>query len=88
MITVQKLSEEEIAQRGIRDWPVWEKEASEFPWEYDSKEMCYILAGKICVTPEGGDPVSIEAGDYVEFAKGLKCTWTILEDVRKHYQFE
>ncbi|PVX25023.1 MAG: cupin, partial [Candidatus Bathyarchaeum sp.] len=34
-------------------WPIWEKEESEFPWEYDDQETCRILEGKAVVkTPE------------------------------------
>lgn len=88
MITVKQLTDQEIQERGITQWPIWEKEVSEFPWQYDSKECCLILEGKIVVTPENGEPVEINAGDYVEFASRLKCRWQILEPVRKHYYFE
>lgn len=88
MITVKRLSDQEIQDLGIKSWPVWEKEASEFPWEYDTKECCYILEGKVVVTPDGGEPVAIQSGDYVEFAAGLKCCWDITENIRKHYQFQ
>lgn len=88
MITIKQLSDQEIEERGIKDWPIWEKEVSEFPWEYDSKETCLILEGKVVVTPDDGDPVEIKAGDCVEFEAGLKCRWKILEDIRKHYHFE
>jgi uncharacterized cupin superfamily protein len=26
-------------------------------------------------------------GDLVKFPVGLECTWKILKDVKKHYQF-
>ena len=28
---------------GVYDWATWEKEVSEFPWEYSEEETCYIL---------------------------------------------
>lgn len=31
---------------GVRDWPVWSAEPSEFPWTYDQTETCYLLEGK------------------------------------------
>eukprot|EP00485_Elphidium_margaritaceum_P010298 CAMPEP_0202702136 /NCGR_PEP_ID=MMETSP1385-20130828/15168_1 /ASSEMBLY_ACC=CAM_ASM_000861 /TAXON_ID=933848 /ORGANISM="Elphidium margaritaceum" /LENGTH=96 /DNA_ID=CAMNT_0049359725 /DNA_START=18 /DNA_END=308 /DNA_ORIENTATION=- len=70
-------------------WPVWKKEKSKFDWEYDSKETCFIIKGKVTVTPkDGGSAVSFAAGDVVIFEKGLKCVWDIQEDVEKYYNFE
>ncbi len=72
----------------VDDWPTWSKEVSEFDWEYDQTETCYILEGKAIVTPQGGEPVTIESGDLVTFPKGMKCRWQIVEDIEKHYKFE
>ena len=79
--------EEKLDRMGVRDWPIWTKEASEFPWEYDEKETCYLLEGAVVVTPEGGGPVRFGAGDLVEFPQGMRCRWVIEQDVRKHYRF-
>lgn len=68
-------------------WPIWEKEASEFPWEYDEQETCLILEGEVTITNEDGETFEILPGDYVVFPKGMKCTWRINKDVRKHYKF-
>ena len=69
-------------------WPIWTKEVSTFPWTYDQTEVCYILEGEVIVTPVGGEPVSIEAGDLVTFPAGMSCTWEIKEAIRKHYLFK
>ncbi len=87
VIEVKRLSEEELEQLGVFDWPIWEKEASTFPWSYSEKESCLILDGKVTVTPDSGLPVSFGAGDFVIFPAGMSCTWDIHEDVRKHYNF-
>lgn len=34
-------------------------EASKFPWTYGEAETCYILKGKVTVTPNGGKPVTV-----------------------------
>lgn len=77
----------ELQRLGVENWPIWEKEVSSFPWEYDADETCYILDGRVTVTPEGGEPVEIEAGDLVTFPRGMRCTWDIHESIRKHYTF-
>lgn len=80
-------TEENLNALGVFDWGIWEKEASEFPWHYDEKETCYILEGEVVVTPDGGEPVSINKGDLVTFPAGMSCRWNILKDIRKHYKF-
>jgi uncharacterized cupin superfamily protein len=88
MITVESgLTREELEQCGVFDWPVWEREVARFEWSYDAAESCYLLAGEVTVTPQGGSPVRIVAGDYVTFAAGLLCVWDIRVPVRKHYAF-
>lgn len=83
-ITVRKPTSEEVAK--ARLWPVWKKEASSFEWSYDEQETCLILEGRASVEG-GGQKVTFKAGDYVIFPKGLECTWTITQKIRKHYKF-
>lgn len=67
-------------------WPVWEKEPSEFPWEYTDRERFLVIEGQATVSCDDGD-VSFGAGDFVEMPKGLRCTWKIKEKIKKHYDF-
>lgn len=69
------------------NWDTWEKEPSEFPWYYEEKETCYILEGKASVRDNSGNVISFSKGDWLEFEKGLKCTWNITETIRKKYRF-
>ena len=79
---------QKLKEMGVHDWPVWEKEVSEFPWHYDSAETCFFLEGEVTVTPEGGEPVTVGKGDLVTFPQGMSCTWKIKMPVSKHYTFE
>ena len=72
---------------GVFDWPIWTKEVSQFPYQYDEAETCLLLEGEVVVTPDGEPPVTIGAGDLVTFPAGLSCTWDIRIPVRKHYHF-
>ena len=76
-----------LKEMDVANWPIWEKEVSTFPWTYDANETCYILEGRVIVTPDGGEPVEIQAGDLVTFPAGMRCTWEILSPIRKHYNF-
>ena len=79
---------EELEKMGVKDWPMWGEKESEFPWHYDQQETCYIVEGEVEVTPDGGEPVVIKAGDLVTFPRGMSCTWKINRAVSKHYRME
>lgn len=78
---------DQLASLGVTNWPVWAKEASRFPWQYDCEEVCYLLAGDVTVTPDGGEPVRFGKGDLVTFPAGMSCHWEIHQAVKKHYDF-
>ncbi|MDD5569796.1 MAG: cupin domain-containing protein [Bacteroidales bacterium] len=71
-----------------KNWDTWNKEPSEFEWEYDSKETCFILEGNAEVTDKEGNKIQFGPGDWVEFEKGLKCTWKINKAIKKKYYFD
>ena len=83
--TIKEPTEEE--RKNAETWPIWEKEESEFPWEYSSQETCLILDGDVTVTNEEGEEFNFKKGDYVVFPRGMKCKWNIKKAVRKHYNF-
>jgi len=74
-----------LANLGVDHWPIWEKENSEFPWEYFETETSYILEGRAIITPEGGAPVEIGKGNLVTFPSELICKWKVIEPMRKRY---
>ena len=76
-----------IDKMGIKKWPVWTKEVSEFPWSYDEEEQCYFLEGEVEVLNEQGKSFAIQKGDFVIFPEGMSCTWKIKKAVKKHYHF-
>ena len=80
-------SEGSLEELGVKSWPIWSKEASEFPWTYDESETCYFLEGEVTVTCEDGETAMVGRGDLVTFPQGMSCTWKISKDVRKHYRF-
>jgi uncharacterized cupin superfamily protein len=85
-ITVERIPEEQLKDRGVWSWPIWTKEISRFDWHYDEQEQCYFLDGDVTVeTPDG--PVHFGKGDFVTFPEGLTCVWDVKQPVRKHYKF-
>lgn len=84
-IKIKKANEDEIKE--AQDWGDWEKEVSEFPWQYNEKETCYILQGKATVTTDDGKSVSFGSGDLVTFPDGARCVWKIDEPIKKKYKF-
>ena len=86
-IKIEKPDQQKLDSLGVDRWSSWECDASTFDWEYDSDEVCYILEGKVKVkTPE--EEVEVNKDDLVTFPKGLKCTWNVLDKIRKVYTFK
>ncbi len=84
-VIVRKPTEAEKAE--AQKWGTWEKEESEFDWQYDEKETCLILEGKAEIFSDGKKIAEFGAGDYVVFPQGLSCTWKITKKIRKKYKF-
>lgn len=70
----------------VDGWPIWTKGISEFDWEYEQQETCYIIEGSAIITPEGGEPIMITSGDMVVFPRGMKCVWKVTQTMKKHYK--
>ena len=69
-------------------WGTWGCLPGKFPWSYGENESCYLLSGKVTVTPVDGRPaVTFEKGDFVTFPAGLSCEWDVTESVQKHFKF-
>ena len=86
MILQEQLTDNQIEELGVRQWPIWEKEISRFSYVYEEEDLCYFLEGLVVVETEQG-AITIRKGDYITFPKGLSCVWDIKEPVRKHYLF-
>lgn len=76
----------EYEKKGIRNWPVWEKEVSTFSWYYESSEIFYVIEGKARIKTIY-EEVLIEKGDLVICPAGLRSTWIIEEKFKKNYNF-
>ncbi|MFH1904826.1 MAG: cupin domain-containing protein [bacterium] len=83
-IKVKKPSEEKLKELGTDKWSLWECEPSTFEWSYNSNEDCYILEGRAKVKTVS-EEVEFGKGDLVQFPKGLSCTWTVIERIKKVY---
>lgn len=85
-INVKKLSENEFRKLGVQNWPIWEKEISQFDWCYDEKEQFYLIEGELKIQTSNSEYL-IMPGDFVVCPKGLDCKWEITKYVKKHYHF-
>ncbi len=85
-IQIEKPSVEKLKNLGIESWSQWSCGKSTFEWEYGDEETCYIREGRAKVKTQA-ETVEFGKGDLVTFPKGLKCTWEVLEPVRKVYSF-
>lgn len=57
-------------------------------WEedpQDSPEVAYITKGRLRLTPKGGEPFELVAGDLLYIPTGWEGRWEVLEDLAKVY---
>jgi len=81
-----------MATHGLEMWVDGDKSAGIWQcipgpsyWVQEENEVIYVLAGRMTVTPDGGGPTEVNAGDIAVFPVGWKGTWDIHETVRKVY---
>jgi uncharacterized protein len=85
---ISKPDKDFLEKKGVFSWGTWSCGVSKFPWTYDSSESCYLLKGRVTVTPtDGRRPATFGAGDFVTFPAGMSCTWDVSEAVQKHFMF-
>jgi len=87
-IKIEKPTKEQLDKLNIKSWSPWSCEPTTFDWEYSEDETAYVFEGKVIVTTDAGDKVAINKGDLVHFPKGMKCSWHVLETIRKVYTFK
>jgi uncharacterized cupin superfamily protein len=83
---------EPMATHGLEMWVdggksagIWQCTPGSSYWVQDENEVIYLLSGRMTVTPDGGEPADVGAGDIAVFPTGWKGTWDIHETVRKVY---
>lgn len=65
---------------------IWESNPGVSRWEFLTRgEIVHILAGKMTVTQDDGEPIELVAGSVAFFPLGWTGVWEVLEPVRKFY---
>ncbi|MEL0635958.1 cupin domain-containing protein [Marinomonas sp. TI.3.20] len=85
MITVVKPSTKQLEE--INEWPIWEKESSQFDWKNDKDEMFYIIEGSANLSITKGITQEINTGDLVTVKKDVIINWDITSYIRKNFKF-
>lgn len=66
---------------------IWECSPGSYHATYTAYEYVVLIEGRIVITPDGGTPVTVKAGDAFVVESDFKGTWKIEEHVRKHFDF-
>ncbi len=66
----------------------WEATPGTYHATYTDYEFVHVIEGKMTITPDGGTPVHIKAGDAFVVEANFKGTWKIEETIRKHFDFK
>jgi uncharacterized cupin superfamily protein len=55
---------------------------------YAAPEFVHMIQGEIVITPDGGQPVTVKAGDAFTVEKDFVGTWKIEKEVFKHFTIQ
>ena len=55
---------------------------------YAAPEFVHMIQGEIVITPDGGQPVTVKAGDAFTVEKDFVGTWKIEQEVFKHFTIQ
>ena len=86
-ISVDNYSEEGLEEEGVCEWTVRKWDDEKLDWYYEETELCYIVEGEAVIATEF-EPVTVRAGDFVTFPKGLECVWDVESELIMHYSCE
>lgn len=89
---LQEATGQEMSTSGMTLWRdggatagIWETTAGPSYWKLETHEVIHIVAGSMTVTPDGGNPQRMGAGDVAIFPRGWQGTWDVHETLRKVY---
>jgi uncharacterized cupin superfamily protein len=82
----RQISKARMADLGVAQWPTWGCGVSDFPWRYSAPETFVLIAGEVTIVPEGGEPVTLQAGDMATCPAGMRCRWKVTKALEKHYR--
>jgi len=81
-----------MSTRGVELWAdgdasagIWECTPGPSRWTLATHEVIQVVAGRMTVTPDGGEPAEIGPGTMAVFPRGWTGSWQIHETLRKVY---
>ena len=64
---------------------IWTCTPGRWRRQITSQEFCHFIQGRCTFTPDGGEPMQIQAGDALLLPANTFGVWDITETVRKTY---
>ena len=58
---------------------------SRFNYVFETDETFHVIEGRVTITLESGEAVTLTAGDIASFPKGARAIWEITEPLKKFF---
>ena len=89
---LEEATGEVMSTSGVELWAdgdssvgIWQCTPGPSRWTLETNEVVHIVAGRMTVTPDGGEPAEIAAGGVAVFPRGWTGSWHVQETIRKVY---
>jgi uncharacterized cupin superfamily protein len=79
-------NDKELEKLGVKSWGKWTSPTEDFDYEYDDREVFYVLEGEAEIDA-GDQKVKFGPGDLVTCNPPFKCRWHVIKQIKKHYRF-
>ncbi len=70
---------------GVLYTGLWTHDPADLPYVFPGDETFHVLEGEVTIDVEGGDSVTLKAGDIASFSKGQSSTWHITQPFKKFF---
>ncbi len=58
---------------------------SRFRYTFETDETFHVIEGRVTITLESGEAVTLKPGDIASFPQGARAIWEITEPLRKFF---
>jgi uncharacterized cupin superfamily protein len=64
---------------------IFTAQPSRFNYAFETDETIHLIEGRVTITLDSGEAVTVTAGDIVSFPRGARAVWDVQEPLREFF---